>query len=251
MNGRAGPDPAHGGPLPQATLPELIGRLINDVSDLADRQIELAKQEIGEAKDEAIWRGQAPGHRRRHRRGCRRCCWSSGPGPRSSGFSTGCSASSASRRRSGRSPWRGSAGCSGVAVPAAAAFFAYKRFIRRGISQAMAIWPPLPRTRETLKEDLEWVRHLRTRSDEITALRGDMTAAIDELERRVRGGLRSVATTEARITSARTARRGGRAGARKPDAARRGRRGRRGRASRTACTRSSTACASATNPRTD
>ena len=30
------------------------GRLINDASDLADRQIELAKQEIGEAKDEAI-----------------------------------------------------------------------------------------------------------------------------------------------------------------------------------------------------
>src|SRR5216683_2700901 len=53
-NGRAGLDPAHGGPLPQATLPELLGRLINDVSDLADRQIELAKQEVGEAKDEAI-----------------------------------------------------------------------------------------------------------------------------------------------------------------------------------------------------
>src|SRR5438105_3992144 len=47
-------DPAHQGPLPRATLPELVGRLINDVSDLADRQIELAKQEIGEAKDEAI-----------------------------------------------------------------------------------------------------------------------------------------------------------------------------------------------------
>jgi hypothetical protein len=28
--------------------------MINDVSDLADRQIELAKQEIGLAKDEAI-----------------------------------------------------------------------------------------------------------------------------------------------------------------------------------------------------
>src|SRR3954453_16660320 len=53
-DGRARLDPAHGGPLPEATLPELVGRLINDVSDLADRQIELAKQEIGEAKDEAI-----------------------------------------------------------------------------------------------------------------------------------------------------------------------------------------------------
>src|SRR5437899_11377849 len=53
-NGRTPADPAHGGPLPAATLPELIGRLINDLSDLADRQIELAKQEIGESKDAAI-----------------------------------------------------------------------------------------------------------------------------------------------------------------------------------------------------
>src|ERR1700694_738071 len=53
-NGRSEPDPAHGGPLPRATFPELIGRLINDASDLADRQIELAKQEIGETKDQAI-----------------------------------------------------------------------------------------------------------------------------------------------------------------------------------------------------
>src|SRR5215216_5426616 len=58
QDGRTGAgiaDPAHsGGSLPQATFPELVGRLINDVSDLADRQIELAKQEVGEAKDEAI-----------------------------------------------------------------------------------------------------------------------------------------------------------------------------------------------------
>jgi len=39
---------------------------------------------------------------------------------------------------------------------------------------------------------------------QITNLRQDMTAAIDELERRVRGGLRTVATAEARITSERT-----------------------------------------------
>jgi hypothetical protein len=38
---------------------------------------------------------------------------------------------------------------------------------------------------------------------EITRLRGDMGAALDELERRVRGGLRGVASAEARITSAR------------------------------------------------
>jgi hypothetical protein len=38
---------------------------------------------------------------------------------------------------------------------------------------------------------------------EITRLRGDMTAALQEAERRVRGGLRGVATAEARVTSAR------------------------------------------------
>ena len=41
---------------------------------------------------------------------------------------------------------------------------------------------------------------------EINRLRGDMTAAIEEVERRLRGGLRGVATTEARITSVRGAR---------------------------------------------
>jgi hypothetical protein len=39
---------------------------------------------------------------------------------------------------------------------------------------------------------------------EITRLRGDMTAAIEEIERRVRAGLRGVAKAEARLTSART-----------------------------------------------
>src|SRR5215831_6883577 len=60
-DGRSGLDPAHGGPLPQATLPELVGRLINDVSDLADRQIDLAKQEINEAKDQALGEGKRIG----------------------------------------------------------------------------------------------------------------------------------------------------------------------------------------------
>jgi hypothetical protein len=39
---------------------------------------------------------------------------------------------------------------------------------------------------------------------QIRQLRGDMTAALDEVERRLRGGLRSVATAEARISSVRT-----------------------------------------------
>ena len=38
---------------------------------------------------------------------------------------------------------------------------------------------------------------------EITHLRDDMTAALDEVEKRLRGGLRGVATTEARITGVR------------------------------------------------
>jgi hypothetical protein len=163
INGRAGPDPAHGGPLPQATFPELLGRLINDVSDLADRQIDLAKQEVGEAKDEAI-------------SAIKRVAIGAGIAAAAAlllviwawtafiwffnwlfgfvKFPTPIGEQSLA--------WVG--WLLGVAVPAVVAWFAYKRFIRRGISQAMAIWPPLPRTRETLKEDLEWVRHLRTRS---------------------------------------------------------------------------------------
>jgi hypothetical protein len=160
LNGRDRSDPAHGGPLPQATLPELIGRLINDVSDLADRQIELAKQEIGEAKDDAIaaikrvvigaaialgagllliiWAWTAFiwffnwlfGHIQ---------------------FPTPLGTQSLA--------WIG--WLLGVIVPAILGFIAY-RFIRKGISEGMAIWPPLPRTRETLKEDVEWVQNLRT-----------------------------------------------------------------------------------------
>lgn len=38
---------------------------------------------------------------------------------------------------------------------------------------------------------------------EITRLRGDMSAAIEEVERRLRGGLRGVASSEARISTAR------------------------------------------------
>jgi len=42
--------------------------------------------------------------------------------------------------------------------------------------------------------------------NEITRLRGDMTAALDELQRRFSGGLRSIAGAEARISSVRTQR---------------------------------------------
>jgi hypothetical protein len=40
---------------------------------------------------------------------------------------------------------------------------------------------------------------------EIGRLRGDMTAAVEELERRLSGGIRGAATTEARISTTRTA----------------------------------------------
>jgi hypothetical protein len=149
-------DPAHRGPLPDATFPELVGRLINDVSDLADRQIELAKQEIAEAKDETvgvvvtfaigagiamlasllliIWIWAA-------------VIWffnwvgafiSIGPITLA---------------------WLG--WLVGLVVPLLAAWIAYQRFIRGGMRRALTLWPALPRTRATLKEHLEWLRTQR------------------------------------------------------------------------------------------
>jgi hypothetical protein len=163
-NGRAGLDPAHDGPLPGATLLELLGRMINDVSDLADRQLELARQEVGEAKDEVI-------------DAVKRIAIGAGLALAASlllliwtwtafiwffnwlfgfiSFPTPLGTQSLA--------WFG--WLLGLLAPVGVAWFAYRRFIRRGISEAMAIWPPLPRTRDTLKEDLEWVRHLRTPSE--------------------------------------------------------------------------------------
>ena len=153
-------DPAHDGPLPQATFAELVGRLINDTSDLADRQIELAKQEIGEAKDDAI-------------ASAKRVAIGAGIGLGAAlllviwawtafiwffnwlfgfiSFPTPLGQQSLA--------WFG--WLLGVLVPVVLGYLAY-RFIRGGINDAMAAWPPLPRTRETLREDLEWVQRLRT-----------------------------------------------------------------------------------------
>jgi hypothetical protein len=207
VNGRTETDPAHGGPLPQATLPELIGRLINDVSDLADRQIDLAKQEIAEARDEAIgavirigigagiavaaalllviwawttfiwffnWLGDL-------------VVLPTPFGPHSVAWLVGAVVGVAAGRPLGvtRRARRGAAlgavvgallgglvgllaglgWLLGLLVPIVAALMAYTRFMLGGFNRARAIWPPLPRTRETLKEDLEWVRHLRTPSE--------------------------------------------------------------------------------------
>jgi len=162
-NGHVAADPAHTGPLPQATLLELFGRLINDASDLLDRQIELAKQEIGEAKDEAIkavlrlaigagialaaafllviWAWTA-------------FIWFFNWAGAHVVFPTPLGMHSLS--------WLG--WLIGLLLPVLAAWLAWRRFIRAGISQARSLFPPLQRTRETLKEDLEWVQTLRTRN---------------------------------------------------------------------------------------
>jgi hypothetical protein len=162
-DGRSEPDGAHGGPLPQATLPELFGRLINDVSDLADRQIELARQEVGEAKDQGI----SAAKRIAIGAGIALAAvlllviwawtafiwffnWLFGH----ISFPTPIGTQSLA--------WVG--WLLGVLVPALAGWIAYSRFIRGGIREATSIWPPLPRTRETLKENLEWVKGLRTPS---------------------------------------------------------------------------------------
>ncbi len=163
-NGRSEPDAAHGGPLPRATLPKLIGRLINDVSDLADRQIELAKQEIGEARNEAI-------------SAVKRIAIGGGIAAAAALFLAiwawtafiwlfnwlGALIVFPTPFGPQSLAWIG--WLLGLLAPAAAAWMAWKRFIKRAIDQARSIWPPLPRTRETLKEDLEWVKRLRTRSE--------------------------------------------------------------------------------------
>jgi hypothetical protein len=155
-------DPAHRGPLDEANFAELVGRVINDVSDLADRQIELAKQEVGVARDEAIgasiklgigagviiaaallvviwlWTG---------------FIWFFNWLGAFIQFPTPFGTQSLA--------WIG--WLLGVLVPVLAGFIAYKRYVRTGIDQAMTVWPPLPRTQDTLREDLEWLRRQRTR----------------------------------------------------------------------------------------
>ena len=162
-NGRA-LDPAHDGPLPDATILELFGRVINDASDLADRQIELAKQEIGEARDEAI--GSAT-----------KLAIGGGIGILAAllvviwawtafiWFFNWLGAFISFPTPFGQQSLAWIGWPLGIAVPVVVAYFiGYQRFIRGGIDQARGILPPLPRTRETLKEDLEWVRTLRIRN---------------------------------------------------------------------------------------
>jgi Putative Actinobacterial Holin-X, holin superfamily III len=158
-NGRSRVDPAHGGPVDEATFAELIGRLVNDLSLLADKQIELAKQEVNEAKDQAIGAAKklAIGAGIAAAAGLLLVIWlwtaviwffnwvfgfiSLGP------------------VRLDFIGW-----IIGLIVPALVALIAWRSFIKAGIGQVKALMPPLPRTRATLKEDLEWVKDQRTRS---------------------------------------------------------------------------------------
>jgi hypothetical protein len=164
-NGRAAPDSAAAAePVLHATLPDLLRRLFDDVSDLSDKQIDLAKQEVGEAKDEAIGavKRLAIGAGIAATAALLLVIWAWTAFIWFFNFLFGL-ISFPTPLGTQSLAWVG--WLLGLLVPGAAAFLAYKRFIRPGIKQAMSIWPPLPRTRATLKEDLEWVRHLRTLSE--------------------------------------------------------------------------------------
>ncbi len=143
----------------QLSLGELGRRLTDTVTELVHKQIELAKQEVREAKDHAIDAAKrlAIGAGITAAAGLLLVIWlwtaviwffnwlgafiSIGPVTLA---------------------WLG--WVVGLVVPLGVAFLAYKRFIQAGIAEAKRLWPPLPRTRVTLKEDLEWVKSLRTRS---------------------------------------------------------------------------------------
>jgi hypothetical protein len=138
-------------PVTDARTYELIGRLVADVSDLADRQIELAKQEIAENRDQGIdlattfgigvgilvvvvlvvliwlWTG---------------FIWLFNWVGAFFGF--------------GGLGW-----LLGILLPIVAAIVSYKIFIEPSIQQVQD-FRPLARTRATLQETLEWARQLTT-----------------------------------------------------------------------------------------
>lgn len=146
--------------LGDAPLQELVGRIVSDVSDIVDKQIELAKQEVredigevvGALKRLAIGAGIAAGA------GLLLAVslwvaalfWLSWAGAWLLGL-VGL-------------PWLGGilGWCVGMLIPAICALIAWKKFIRPAFGQVKI--KPLERTRATLKEDLEWVQRLRTPS---------------------------------------------------------------------------------------
>lgn len=145
-------DPAHAGPVSAATFPELIGRLINDFSALVDKQVELAKQEVREDIEEAVGSIKilAIGAGVVAATGLLILIWAwtaliwffnwigalINPGLGWIGWLLG------------------------LLLPALIAFIGFKKLIQPGFR--LVKMRPLKRTRSTLKEDVEWVRNLRT-----------------------------------------------------------------------------------------
>ncbi len=167
LNGRARDDGVHGGPVRDATFQELVGRLINDFSELVDRQIELAKQEVredigegmGAVKSAAIGAGIAAAV------GLLLLIWA---WTAFIWFFNWVGSDIIARFWLPGLGWLFSmlGWFLGLLVPAAFGWFVgYQRFIKRGIKEFNDLRKrPLERTRETLKEDLEWLRSLRTPS---------------------------------------------------------------------------------------
>lgn len=151
----ARPNAAHRDrPVDAATTPELIGRLVNDLSDLADRQIELAKQEIREEIGEAIGAAKT-------------LAIGAGIGLITSlllliwawtGFIWFFNWVGAFFNFGGLG-WVLS-----LIVMAVLGLLAWLKFVKPGFTRAKGI-RPMRRTIATLKEDLQWVQDLRTPSE--------------------------------------------------------------------------------------
>jgi hypothetical protein len=145
-------DRAHVGPVGDATTPELIGRVINDFSDLVDRQIELAKQEVRDEIGEAIGaaRTLAIGAGMAAAAGFLLVIW---VWTAFIWFLNWVGAFVG---------WGWIGWLFGFLAPLPIGFFAWSGFIKHAIAQIKI--KPLERTRATLQEDLEWLRQLRTLS---------------------------------------------------------------------------------------
>jgi hypothetical protein len=145
-------DRAHTGPVQEAPTRELVGRIVNDFSDLIDKQIQIAKLEVkenlgeaaGDIKSVTIGGGIALGA------ALLLTVWAW------TGFIWFFNWVGAMLG----APFVG--WIVGFLVPLIVAFLAWKAFIQPGL--AVTKLRPLARTRETLKEDLEWVKQLRTPS---------------------------------------------------------------------------------------
>lgn len=153
-DGASRPDGAHGGPVGAASTPELIGRLINDLNALVEKQIELAKEELSEHRDEAL------------------------AGARQLGLGAGVLllagfliliwlwtafiwAFNWLGWKLLGADWLGWP--LGLLVPALVAYVGYAQFIRPAIQHFRTIFQqPLGRTRATFKETLAWLQTLRT-----------------------------------------------------------------------------------------